>query len=172
MNAQGVAVDLAQRKTTFTADGKTTTTKAVLTEAEAAQYTIQNVLSGNDSWNADAEGEILSIPTLRIDGNQMTWSDNTGKAACYLVCISGVITLTTEESSVITPDSEVSVRCVSANGVLGRCANRYTATGISTPTKDNKGTTPIYNLQGQRLLHPHKGINIQNGRKYVVGKRD
>ena len=165
-DAQGQAVDLSQRKTTFTADGKTATSKAVLTEAEAAQYTIQNVLSGNDSWNADAEGEILQLPALKINGNQMTWTDHTGKAACYLVQVDGNITLTTEESMTIGSDSNVSVRCVSENGILGRVANRHTATDINTPA-NNKKAGAIYNLRGQQLSHPQKGINIQNGKKRV-----
>jgi hypothetical protein len=46
----------------------------------------------------------------------------------------------------------------------------YKMTGIRTPQKDsNEGT--IYNLRGQRLLHPHKGINILNGRKYLAEDR-
>lgn len=36
-------------------------------------------------------------------------------------------------------------------------------------------TTPrdsqVYNLQGQRLTHPHKGINIVDGKKYVGGNQ-
>jgi hypothetical protein len=43
-------------------------------------------------------------------------------------------------------------------------------TGIQTPQKDSKKGA-IYNLRGQRLLHPHKGINIQNGRKYLAEDR-
>ena len=30
------------------------------------------------------------------------------------------------------------------------------------------GTAPVYNLTGQRLSAPQKGIMIQNGRKLVV----
>ena len=46
----------------------------------------------------------------------------------------------------------------------------YKMTGIRTPQKDsNEGA--IYNLRGQRLLHPHKGINILNGRKYLAEDR-
>ena len=46
----------------------------------------------------------------------------------------------------------------------------YKMTGIRTPQKDsNEGA--IYNLRGQRLLHPHKGINNLNGRKYLAEDR-
>jgi hypothetical protein len=36
---------------------------------------------------------------------------------------------------------------------------------IATP---NKGDGQIYNLQGQRMTTPRKGIYIQNGRKYIA----
>lgn len=39
-----------------------------------------------------------------------------------------------------------------------------TATGISAPMNKRK-TSPIYNLRGQQLSHPQKGIIIENGEK-------
>ena len=42
------------------------------------------------------------------------------------------------------------------------------ATGISSIVKDNNTDAPIYNLSGQRLSVPRKGINIINGKKVVV----
>jgi hypothetical protein len=46
----------------------------------------------------------------------------------------------------------------------------YKTASIQTPQKD-VNEKAIYNLRGQRLLHPHKGINIQNGRKYLAEDR-
>lgn len=45
--------------------------------------------------------------------------------------------------------------------------------GISTPTATPtpaQRTTPIYNLQGQRVEHPQRGLYIQHGRKVVLGR--
>ena len=44
------------------------------------------------------------------------------------------------------------------------------ATGIEglTPTPSPKGEGSIYNLNGQKLSAPLKGINIINGRKVIV----
>ena len=39
---------------------------------------------------------------------------------------------------------------------------------LSTPAAMFDGTAPVYNLTGQRLSAPQKGIMIQNGRKLVV----
>ena len=45
--------------------------------------------------------------------------------------------------------------------------------GISTPQvspKPVQRTSPIYNLQGQRVEHPRRGLYIQHGRKVVLGR--
>ena len=44
------------------------------------------------------------------------------------------------------------------------------ATGIEslTPGPSPKGEGSIYNLNGQKLSAPQKGINIINGRKVIV----
>ncbi len=41
-------------------------------------------------------------------------------------------------------------------------------TGISIPCLDSKQPTVIYNLNGQRITTPHKGLYIVNGKKYIV----
>ena len=45
--------------------------------------------------------------------------------------------------------------------------------GISTPQvspKPVQRTSPIYNLQGQRVEHPRRGLYVQHGRKVVLGR--
>ena len=41
----------------------------------------------------------------------------------------------------------------------------YQTTDIKDINADNQGKTVIYNLGGQRLSKPQKGINIINGKK-------
>ena len=41
-------------------------------------------------------------------------------------------------------------------------------TGITTVTTDENSESPVYNLSGQRIVKPRKGINITNGKKVVV----
>ena len=43
-----------------------------------------------------------------------------------------------------------------------------TSTGINAVKAGEKGDAPIYNLNGQRVSSPKKGIFIKNGKKYVV----
>lgn len=42
-------------------------------------------------------------------------------------------------------------------------------TGIEA-VKGNKATDVYYNLQGQRLQKPRRGLNIRNGRKLLITK--
>ena len=41
-------------------------------------------------------------------------------------------------------------------------------TGISAATFTPSGNQPIYNLQGQRIAKPQRGIYIQNGKKHIA----
>ena len=167
MDANGQPVDLSQRKTQFTADGKTVTSKAVLTAAEASAYTLRNVLSGTDQWDADAAGRILPAPRMTVATDRLTWTDLTGQAACYLVIVNGKATLTTDEQIAYDGSSDVSVQCVSQYGVLGRVVTPAIAAGIAQPTVATLQAAPVYNLQGQRLSQPQQGVNISDGRKFV-----
>ena len=42
------------------------------------------------------------------------------------------------------------------------------ATGIEQPTTDNDGTNEIYNLNGQRVAAPTKGLYIRNNKKVII----
>ena len=171
-DAAGQPVDLSQRKTQFTADGKTVTSKAVLTEAEAATYTIQNVLSGSDQWQADQQGRILDAPVLAVSGPTLSWTDPTGLAACFLLTVDGRYYLQTGGSMTFgggLGPVTVSVQSVSEQGVLGRPA---TAEGIQ-PTvsveavKSGAEAPATYSLSGTRLPQPRRGINISKGKKFI-----
>ncbi|MBQ8486262.1 MAG: hypothetical protein IJ533_01255 [Prevotella sp.] len=167
-DAAGQAVDLSQRKTTFKNDkGETATSKAVLTAAEAAAYTLQNVLSGTDQWEADAAGRILAAPQMTVADGRLSWSDATGQAACYLVITNGQATLTTDEQMAYDGSSAVSVQSVSQHGVLGRPVTPATATAIRQQPTVSQQPAAVYNLQGQRLSQPLRGISVSSGKKYL-----
>ena len=167
VDANGQPVDLSQRKTQFTADGKTVTSKAVLTAAEASTYTLQNVLSGTDQWDANGIGRILSAPKMTVATNHLSWSDPTGQAACYLVIVNGKATITTDEQIDYDGSSEISVQSISQYGVLGRPVTPATANSITQPTYNSQLSSPTYNLQGQQLSQPQRGVNISKGRKFL-----
>ena len=169
-DAFGKAVDLSKRKTTFTAGGETCTSKAVLTEAEAATYTIQNVLSGSDQWDADATGCILDAPQLTVSDTQLTWTDPTGQAACFLVITDGVALLTTDTQAAYDGSSQVSIQSVSEQGVLGRIITPEDVTSVNSIQQGNANQTktPSYNIAGQRQGENAPGIHVSKGKKYIV----
>jgi len=43
-----------------------------------------------------------------------------------------------------------------------------TATAISSTKTEASGSQPVFNLQGQRIKQPRKGLNIIGGRKVIV----
>lgn len=165
-DAAGNAVDLSQRKTRFTADGKTVTSKAVLTEAEAATYTLRNVLSGSDLWDADTQGLILAAPRLAVYPDRLSWTDTTGQAVCYLVTVDGNVVLTTDEQVAYTPGSRVTIQAVSESGVLGRAIRLYQPTAVSQPTVHEDADT-IYRLNGTRQSRLSRGVNIVGSKKLL-----
>ena len=172
LGADGTAVDLSKRKTTFTnKDGKTATSKAVLTAAEAATYTIQNVLSGNDQWDADAAGRILDAPTLTTAPNQLKWHDATSQAACFLLTIDGQCQVLTADELTFpdgTIPTSVSVQSVSEHGVLGRPAALPSSpdTAVFGSPEDTAPSSP-YTLGGFRQSPSRRGLHIIKGKKFI-----
>jgi hypothetical protein len=95
MDANGNAIDLSQRISTYQIDsvknGVTTTytytgIKNSFTDAEAATYTYENVLTGSDSWDPRAIIEPTNVPTNVTISNagSLNW-DATPYSICYVV---------------------------------------------------------------------------------------
>ena len=130
MDADGNAVDLSQRKTSFTADGTTKPSKAVLTPLEADSYKLDYMLRGTDEWDADWQGFILPAPQISNSDALVSWYDPTGFAVCYLVTVNGQAFLTDQTSCEYTPNAYVTVQAVSAYGVTGEVASVGHSTGV------------------------------------------
>ncbi len=81
MTANGAQIDLSGRRTTYTKDATTVVLNPVLTPAEAANYTIENVLGGNDAWQPKLYTDQAAAPVISISGNRIVWDDNN-----YVLC--------------------------------------------------------------------------------------
>ena len=156
-DANGNAVDLSQRKTSFTAEGNTRSSKAVLGKVEADSYKLDYVLRGSDNWDADWQGFILPAPEISVNGNNVSWSDPTGFAQCYLVIADGVATVTTSTS---TTGSNVTVQCVSAYGVTGELASSANPTGISQTKAGEVVARQYFTADGRQVQRLQHGLNI------------
>lgn len=155
LDANGNAVDLSQRRTSFGG----TASKAVLSKTEAVNdYKLDYVLRGSDNWDADWQGFILPAPEISVNGNNVSWSDPTGFAQCYLVIADGVATITTSTS---TTGSNVTVQCVSAYGVTGELASSANPTGISqTKAGIDVVARQYFTADGRQVQRLQHGLNV------------
>ena len=156
MDASGNVVDLSQRKTQFTGEGGSCTSKAILGKVESDSYQLDYMLRGTDNWDADWQAFILPAPKLTKNGSTLKWVDETGFAQCYLIVKGGVATITQDTSCKYADD--ITVQCISAFGVTGEVAKATDAvTGIkavvnNVPVAKRQYFTPD-GRQVSRLQH-------------------
>ena len=92
MDANGNAVDLSNRRTSYTKDGVTVTLNPVLTASQAANYTVKNVLGGNDDWTPDNDCKQMSAPRVKVNDNVISWVHN-DSALCYFIFKNDVLNI-------------------------------------------------------------------------------
>lgn len=170
----GTAVDLSGRKQVYDAydakDGnnytnrrKETAGNPVLTAEEAAYYTLETVMGGDDDWDPTAATEQASAPTnVKIAGNNLTW-DNSNYALLWAVCKNGKVVDFTVEPTYAVDDASAtwSVRAANEMGGLGEATVASTSTGIENiATSANVLSTKIYSADGVQVSKLQKGINI------------
>ena len=160
MDANGNAVDLSQRKTSFTADGTTKNSKAVLTPVEVNSYQLDYMLRGSDNWDADWQAFILPAPAISVTNAAVSWSDPTGYARCYLVIVDGVATITTATSRP-NDGKEVVVHAISAYGVLSEMATSSSPTAITPlPQGIAVASRQYFTADGRQVARLQHGLNI------------
>lgn len=161
MTASGTVINLDNRKKTF-GDGHEN--NPVLTAAEAAGLTVQNVMGGSDDWDPTSATEQASAPkNVTLDGTTLTW-DASDYVLCWAVCKDGkVIGFTTEPSyTVDDPAATYSVRAANEMGGLGEATEAGIADGIATATDATAtGKAAYYNLGGVKTDSQQKGITIR-----------
>ena len=170
----GTAVDLSGRKQVYDAydakDGNNYTNRRnetaespVLTAEEAAFYTIETVMGGDDDWDPTAATEQASAPTnVKIAGNNLTW-DNSNYALLWAVCKNGKVVDFTVEPTYNVDDASAtwSVRAANEMGGLGEATVASTSTGIENiATSADVLSTKIYSADGVQVSKLQKGINI------------
>lgn len=172
--ATGTAVDLSGRKQVYDAydakDGNNYTNRRnetaespVLTAEEAAFYTLETVMGGDDDWDPTAATEQASAPTnVKIAGNNLTW-DNSNYALLWAVCKDGKVFDFTVEPTYAVDDASAtwSVRAANEMGGLGEATVASTSTGIENiATSSDVLSTKIYSADGVQVSKLQRGINI------------
>ena len=161
MTASGTVINLDNRKKTF-GDGHEN--NPVLTAAEAAGLTVQNVMGGSDDWDPTSATEQASAPkNVTLDGTALTW-DASDYVLCWAVCKDGKVTAFTTEPAytVDDPNATYSVRAANEMGGLGEATEAGIADGIATATDATAtGKAAYYNLGGVKTDSQQKGITIR-----------
>ena len=169
MDADGNPVDLTHRNTYYwyEDDGGQKVegyAKAVLTAEEAAEYTIKNVLRGDDNWQPEIITEACAAPQPKLneaDGT-LEW-EAVPYAICYVITKNGEVEgFTTETSCAYTEGSEYAIQAANEYGGLSAKGTvDGTTTGIgSVETEGELTLKGIYSVDGTKLAAAQKGLNI------------
>lgn len=163
MDAYGNPIDLSNRRSTYYyVDSNNEkvygTAKNYLTDAEAATYTVKNVLSGDDAWQPNIITEECVAPTVSISGNKLTWTA-VPYAICYVVTKNNVVVgFTTDTSFDYEEDGSYTVQSVNEYGGLSDAAS--ITTGVKIVTGTLKHLKYIYSVDGKKHETLQKGLNI------------
>ncbi|MBQ7512330.1 MAG: Ig-like domain-containing protein [Prevotella sp.] len=170
VDADGNPVDLSQRETYYYywADAEKTQkvekfdVKNTLTAEEAAEYTLKNVMGGDDNWQPDLLCEPCDAPVATISGSKISW-DAVPYAICYVVTRNGeVVAITTETTADYTSGATYQVQAVNEYGGLSQKATASVSTAIQTVNTSAVVTVPetVYTIDGKRVGQMQRGLNI------------
>ncbi len=172
VDGNGNPVDLSQRRDTYykTVDGEKVYGKAKnhLTDEEAAEYTVRNVLSGSDNWQPVIKTESCDAPSVTISGNRLSWAA-VPYAICYVITRGDELIDIVKENSYTLPATtarDAAPYTVQAVNEFGGLSAKGEAsdipTGIDNITGDEAGivATEIYDVRGLRHESLTRGVNI------------
>lgn len=167
-DAKGNPLDLSQRRDTYyytDAEGKRMygTAKNRLTDEEAAQYTLSNVLAGSDNWQPAIKSEACAAPEPYTDGSVIRW-DAVPYAICYVVSDGDlVVDITTETSYAVSAARAGASYCVQAVNEFGGLSAKAEVKDESSVADIHAGNYEVesyYDIHGRRIGSPVKGVNI------------
>lgn len=174
MDENGTVISPASNKLTFThSSGNNANFETILTAEKAADFALDKVFT---TWAPDKETVLPNVTSAKIKDNVITWDAVEG-AIMYAVFKDGILAGTTTETTYTVEQgindtratAVYTVRAANANGGFSVAATAGDGTGISGVILDDSADTPpVYNLAGQRLSKPQKGINIIGGKKVIV----
>ena len=170
VDADGNPLDLSQRESYYYYIDRSTGNKVekfnvknFLTDEEAAQYTLKNVMGGEDNWQPNLMCEPCDKPVVKSDGKKLVW-EPVPYAICYVVTKNGVVVgFTTETSFDGYAEGETwHVQAVNEYGGLSAKADvNSSATNISESSNPAKsGIDAIYSISGTRMSAPRQTVNI------------
>ena len=170
VDADGNPLDLSQRESYYYYIDRSTgekvekfNVKNYLTDEEAAQYTLKNVMGGEDNWQPDLMCEPCDKPVVKSNGTKLVW-EAVPYAICYVVTKDGVVAGFTTGTSFdgYTEGETWQVQAVNEYGGLSAKADvNSSATNISESSIHGKsGIEAIYCINGTRTSSLQQKVNI------------
>ncbi|MBP3553350.1 MAG: hypothetical protein J6K05_09350 [Bacteroidaceae bacterium] len=165
----GSVVSLTGRKKTFLT---THTNNPVLTDEEAATYTIEAVMGSTDGWDPTLLTMQVKAPeNVRLNGTTLSWDAAEG-AIGYVVCAADTAVAFTCQTTCTVPDANGTYTVRSANemGGLGEPSQSVSTSInpiVALPTTEQK----VYSIGGTDVTGKtlHRGIYIVGRKKVVWG---
>ena len=165
VDKDGNVIDLSVRGNSSTS---TNQYKPVITEDEAKEFTITNVLGGTDGWLPTDYTQLTAAPKVTLSGKTLSWEADDQVRAYVIFKDGAYLTNTTETSYTVTEDGIYTIRTANEMGGLSTEEARIAVgveDGISAIENEGLNTkTSIYNLAGQRVDQTYKGLVIKNGK--------
>lgn len=176
MDKDGNKLDLSKRTNSDTSVNEYT---PVLTDAEAAEFTVHNILGGDDGWEPAKMTVIPEAPRdLVLADGKLSWQATDGaigyviyKGGEYLDNVTGT---TFDLNGTDDETAQYTVAAVNDMGGQGSAAKLSPVTAINAPdtATDSHNSDVVYTISGQRELNGIKelkgGIYIVNNRKVYV----
>lgn len=175
LTSAGATIDLSNRRKTYTKDATTVTLNPVLTTAQAANYTVDNVLGGSDNWQPQLYTEQAMAPVISFQNTVipeyrgvLTW-DNNDYVLCWAVFKNDVFVTFVTENHFNIGMSETSgnftVRAANEMGGLSKKSNVYTY----SPTSINNINNDVQLIQQKYYTIDGKSIaSIENYQGVVI----
>lgn len=160
LDTDGNVVSPSSNELTFTHSSGNNTMETILTDEEAAEYTLDNIFS---DWAPDELCEQVSLSTVTLSGETLSWTA-ADDALVYAIFADDVLEAMTTETSYSIADTNATytVRAANSMGGLGEAVTAEVSTGISemVQTADEESSS-LYNIQGQKVSESYKGVAVK-----------
>ena len=174
MDAEGNLLDLSKRGNS---ESSLNAYVPILNDEDAKEFTVNNVLGGEDGWMPDKLTKLPEAPAITLQESELRWKE-VENALCYVVFADGKYLASTTATSYNLPSniSAKSLKLYACNemGGLGRAAEVAVPTAIDHGIRSQDSVNTIYyNLQGQRVSAPRRGLVIRvdcmpDGSKQII----
>ncbi|MFB6342188.1 pectinesterase family protein [Saccharicrinis sp. FJH62] len=166
MDYSGNLLDLSGRGNSPTS---TNTYTPILTDDEASEFTLYNVLGRDDGWMPSDFTQQTLAPEVSVSGSRISWT-NDKDALCTVLFKDGVyFACVAENSYMLTENGTYTIQSANEMGGLGEASTVVvTSTGIELVKRENDMESgKIYDLMGRPLKQmPEEGFYIVNGKKF------